>query len=81
MNKIKSYFNDRSVVTRSKFEKFEFNVEIGCPQSSILGPAAWNSAMDELLLRIERNFDEDDAEIVAYADEDVLSKTDHLRFE
>lgn len=69
VNIIKSYFNDRSVVTRSKFEKYERKVERGCPQGSILGPAAWNWAMDELLLKIERNFDENAAEVVAYADD------------
>lgn len=40
-----------------------------CPQSSIIGPVAWNFCMDVLLKKLEETFIEEEAEAVAYADD------------
>jgi len=44
-------------------------MEKGCPQGSIIGPTAWNWAMDDLLKQIDDNFDEQDVDVIAYADD------------
>jgi len=41
----------------------------GCPQGSIIGSAAWNWAMDDLLNNIEIDLDENKVEAFAYADD------------
>jgi len=53
---LKSYFNNRKMMVRTKFDKMERQMERGCPQGSILGPTAWNWAMHDLK-QIETNFD------------------------
>jgi len=66
---MKSYLKNRKMVVRTKYDRLERQMERGCPQGSILGPAAWNWAMDELLQQIELNLDETDVNVIAYADD------------
>lgn len=47
-------------------------MEKGCPQGFIIGPAAWCWTMDTLLNNIEAEFDQDDVETIAYADDLIL---------
>lgn len=57
------------MLVRTKYDKLERQMERGCPQGSILGPTAWNWAMDELLNKIETNFNSAQTEVIAYADD------------
>jgi len=57
------------MMVRTKFDKMERKMERGCPQGSILGPTAWNWAMDDLLKQIETSFDSAQAEVIAFADD------------
>jgi len=77
---MKSYLNNRKMMVRTKFDKLERRMERGCPQGSILGPTAWNWAMDELLKRFETNFDETELDVIAYADDlAILMKANSRR--
>lgn len=69
---MKSYFKNRRTIVKTKFDIIERMMERRCPQGSILGPAAWNWCMDELLITFEQSFDEKDLETMAYADDLVL---------
>lgn len=74
---MKSYFQDREVAKTSKFDKVSTCMEKGCPLGSILGPMAWNWCKDELLNKITSNYDEEEVELTAYADDlAILIKND-----
>lgn len=52
----------------------------GCLQESIIGPVAWNWAMDELLNVLETQTNRDSVEAITYADDLViLIKADSRR--
>lgn len=72
MDIVKSYFNNRIVKVGTKYEELSCKMERGCPQGSIIGPAAWCWVMDDLLKQYETQFDEEEAEIIAYADDLVI---------
>jgi len=74
---INSYFKKRKVVVKSKFDSMGRHMERGCPQGSVLGPAAWNWCMDALLARLCNCADEDNVDVIAYADDvTILLKAD-----
>lgn len=60
-----SYFRDRKVCVRGVNEVVWKNVERGCPQGSIGGPAVWNMMIEELLVVLNRC----ECSVVAYADD------------
>ena len=64
-----SYFRNRKMIVKSKNERIRRNMKKGCPQGSVIGPMAWNWCMDALLNQIENNEDEDEMEVIAYADD------------
>jgi len=77
---MKSYLNNRKMMVRTKLEKLEYRMERGYPQGSILGPTAWNWAMDELLKQFENNIDEAELDVIAYADDlAILMKANSRR--
>lgn len=77
---LKNYFKNRSSIVRSTYDKIERNMQKGCPQDSILRPAAWNWCMDDLLLQFEQEINEDDVGTIAYADDlALLLKADSRR--
>jgi Reverse transcriptase (RNA-dependent DNA polymerase). len=61
----KSYFNERKVCIAGVNECVWKDVQRGCPQGSICGPAVWNLMMDELLWTLN----EYECKFVAYADD------------
>lgn len=69
---LKDYFRERKTMVSAKFEQIERSMEKGCPQGSILGPAAWNWCMDDLLARFEQELEEDEVDALAYADDLAL---------
>jgi len=50
---LKQYFSKRKMMLTSKCNKAEKEMTRGCPQGSIIGPQAWNWAMDDLLNQLE----------------------------
>lgn len=66
---IKSYFKNRRMSMQSKFDKIDKFMQRGCPQGSIIGPMAWGWCMDTFLDDFQNNIDEQDAEVIAYADD------------
>jgi len=44
-------------------------MERGCPQGSVLGPAAWNWCMDSLLQTFHQDTNKDEVDAIAYADD------------
>jgi len=74
---LSSYFKKRKVVVKSKFGNIKRSMERGCPQGSVLGPAAWNWCMDALLERLCESVMDDDVDVIAYADDvTILLKAD-----
>jgi len=74
---INSYFKKRKVVVKSKFGNIKRQMERGCPQGSVLGLAAWNWCMDALLERLCESAEDDDVDVIAYADDvTILLKAD-----
>jgi len=63
------YFSKRIIKVRSKCEEIKSTMKRGCPQDSIISPATWNWAMDDLLSNIEIDLSEDKVEVFAYADD------------
>jgi len=50
---LKQYFSKRKIILTSKYNKAEKEMTRGCPRGSIIGPLAWNWAMDELLNQLK----------------------------
>ena len=69
LNVIKSYFTDRKCIVQNKRKKYVRKMKKGCPQGSIIGPAAWVWCMDTLLNELRESFSPECAEFVAYADD------------
>lgn len=69
---IDSYFSGRIIRVSSKYDEVTYSMKKGCPQVFIIGPAAWCWTMDTLLNNIEAEFDQDDVETIAYADDLIL---------
>lgn len=61
----RSYFRDRRVCMRGVNSVVWKNVERGCPQGSVGGPAVWNMMIEELLVVLGRC----ECRVVAYADD------------
>lgn len=72
MRLINSYFKKRKAMITAKYNRYYRSMEKGCPQGSVLGPAAWNWCMDAFLNRVKYELSEEDIETVAYADDVVL---------
>lgn len=72
MRIINSYFKNRKVIITAKYKQYHKYMKKGCPQGSILGPAAWNWCMDALLSSINNEFPQDTSEAIAYADDVVF---------
>jgi len=66
---VNSYFKKRNVIVRSKFGDIRSQMERGCPQGSVLGPAAWNWCMDALLENLCESTGQNGVDAVAYADD------------
>lgn len=64
----RSYFSDRSVFVRNGASVIRHEVQRGCPQGSICGPAVWNLMMGGLLERLE----DAGSNCIAYADDLLL---------
>lgn len=64
----KSYFTGRTACMRSVNERVDRDVQRGCPQGSIGGPAVWNLMLDDLL----DTLDGLGCKVVAYADDVLL---------
>lgn len=62
------HLNERKVVLKVGGGVAEKVVSKGCPQSSILGPLLWNVLFNGLL-----ELDMGEAEVVAYADDEVVA--------
>ena len=69
LNIIKKYFKHRNVIIENTTKSYTRRMEKGCPQGSILGPAAWVWCMDVLLHELETSIPEEMVEITAYADD------------
>jgi len=69
INIVNSYFKRRKVIVKSKFENLNSHMERGCPQGSVLGPTAWNWCMDLLLQSLCEDTNEDEVDVIAYADD------------
>lgn len=63
-----SYFSNRAACIRCVYERVDRNVQRGCPQGSICGPAVWNLMLDDLLDTLDRL----GCKVVAYADDLLL---------
>lgn len=61
----RSYFSDRTVYVRDGETEIKREVQRGCPQGSICGPAVWSMMVKSLLERLETA----GAEVIAYADD------------
>lgn len=61
----RSYFCNRRACIEGVHKTVWKNVEKGCPQGSVAGPAVWNMVMNDLLIELERN----GCKLVAYADD------------
>lgn len=64
----RSYFRDRTVFVPNGSQRIHREVQRGCPQGSICGPAVWNLLMEDLLKLLEEN----NCKAIAYADDLVL---------
>lgn len=60
-----SYFSHRTVYVRNGATSIQQEVQRGCPQGSICGPAVWNLCMQTLLVRLEAA----GSKVIAYADD------------
>ena len=69
LNVIKSYFTDRKTIVQNKMKKYVRKMKKGCPQGSIIGPAAWVWCMDTLLNELRENFTPECAKFIAYTDD------------
>lgn len=49
---VSNYFKSRKACISTKMGKTQTSMQKGCPQGSIIGPAAWVWCMDMLLLKI-----------------------------
>ena len=49
--------------------KYTKKMQKGCPQGSIIGPAAWGWCIDALLSERQQELSEDCVETIAYADD------------
>ena len=65
----KSYFKCRKVLVQNKMKTYSRHMEKGCPQGSIIGPAAWIWTMDVVLNKLTENIPSEYGEFVAYADD------------
>lgn len=65
---IKSYLSDRQVVFKTESGCIIREVNKGCPQGSVLGPALWNVVFNDLL----KKFGVRNIRIVAFADDVVV---------
>ena len=65
----KSYFKCRKVLVQNKMETFSRYMEKGCPQGSIIGPAAWIWTMDVVLNKLTESIPSECGEFIAYADD------------
>lgn len=73
----RSYFRDRSVYVDNGDTAVRRDVQRGCPQGSICGPAIWNLMMAVLLNRLE----EAGFKALAYADDLLLLVPGNTRLE
>ena len=55
INVVKDYFKNRKVTIECIGKKYSRRMQKGCPQGSIIGPAAWVWCMDALLNEMHRN--------------------------
>ena len=69
INVVKSYFKHRKVSIECMSGKNTRKMQKGCPQGSIMGPAAWMWCMDALLNEMQTELSEDCVETIAYADD------------
>ena len=68
LNFSKSYFRNRKAIIFSRTRNYSRKMQKGCPQGSIIGPAAWGWSMDALLNELQAGLAED-VEVIAYADD------------
>jgi len=54
-------------------------MERGCSQGSVLGPTAWNWCMDSLLQCLCEDTNEDEVDVIAYADDVAVLLMAHSR--
>ena len=66
---IKSYFKNRKIVVKNKMKEYTRIMEKGCPQGSIIGPAAWVWCMDVVLNDLRKEIPPEFADFIAYADD------------
>ena len=66
---VKSYFKNRKVIVQNKMKTYARKMQKGCPQGSIIRPAAWLWSMDVVLNDLRENVPPECAEFIAYADD------------
>lgn len=66
------YFSEREVIYKNSNEEVRLFMERGVPQSSILGPTAWNLVYDGLLRMILPKY----CNMIAFADDVVITAED-----
>ena len=69
INVIKSYFRHRKVTIECMSTRYTRKMQKGCPQGSIMGPAAWAWCMDALLNKMQEELSEFFVKTIAYADD------------
>ena len=67
LNIIKSYFKNRKATIQCRTKSYSTKMQKGCPQGSIIGPAAWGWCMDTLLNELHALAEH--VEVIAYADD------------
>lgn len=78
---IENYFKNRKILVTSKFEQIVGKMQKGCPQGSIIGPMAWVLCMDTFLDAFRGEFDDEVAEVIAYADDIAMILKGNSRME
>ena len=66
---VKDYFKNRKVTIEYMGKKYPRRMQKGCPQGSIIGPAAWVWCMDALLNVMQWEQTEHCVETIAYTDD------------